>query len=161
MKRSLVMVSSLLLSLPCAAAPSAKTTAKANAKPAAKAAPQNAAAKPAVTEAKAPAPATPDPWANKKDLFVAPVIKPSTKVNLGRVERYKLPNGMSVIVVPRHQVPAIDVSLLVRGAGDTANPLDKSGLAQFTASMLRKGTVKRTSDQIAQAIDFVGGELNA
>ena len=116
MKRSLVMVSSLLLSLPCAAAPTAKATPKATV--AAKPMAQKAAVQAVATQAKAPAAATPDPWANKKDLFVAPVIKPSTKVNLGRVERYKLPNGMSVIVVPRHQVPAIDVTLLVRGAGD-------------------------------------------
>jgi zinc protease len=57
-------------------------------------------------------------------------------------------------------VPAIDVTLAVRG-GAASDPLDKSGLAQFTAGMLRKGTEKRTSDQISQAIDSVGGVLDA
>lgn len=157
MKRSLVMVSSLFLALPCAAAPAVKTAPKAHpavAQKAVKAAPVEKAPAKASADAE-------DPWANKKDLFVPPVIKPSTKVNLGRVERYKLPNGLSVIVVPRHEVPSVDVTMLVRGAGTDSNPLDKSGLADFTASMLRKGTAKRSADQIAQAIDFAGGSLDA
>ena len=56
--------------------------------------------------------------------------------------------------------PAVDVTLAVK-AGGNADPIDKSGLAQFIASMLRKGTQKRTADQIAEPIDFVGGELDA
>ncbi|HZS35419.1 MAG TPA: insulinase family protein [Polyangia bacterium] len=101
-----------------------------------------------------------DPWADRTDLFVAPTVTPTTKVNLGAVERFTLPNGLQVIVVPRREVPVINLTLALR-VGHSADPLDRSGLAQFTASMLRKGTDKRTSDQIAQAIDFVGGELEA
>lgn len=102
----------------------------------------------------------PDPWAGRTDLFVPPTIKPTTKVNLGPVTRTTLPNGMLLIVVPRHQVPSVDVTLAVK-VPDTAEPIDKTGLAQFTAAMLRKGTKKRTADQISDAVDFVGASLGA
>jgi zinc protease len=135
-KRAVISVI-LAIALPCAAQP-----------------------KPAPAPQPKPAPAAqPDPWAGKSDLFSLPTVTPTTQVNLGAVQRFVLPNGIKVIAVPRPSVPAVDVTLVVK-AGDNESPLDKAGLAQFTASMLRKGTQKRTSDQIATAIDFVGGELD-
>ena len=107
-----------------------------------------------------PAAAAPvDPWKDKPDLFGVPSIPPTTKVDLGAVQRFVMPNGIKVIAVPRPSVPAVSVTLVVK-VGNLAAPLDRAGLAQFTANMLRKGTQKRTSDQIATAIDFVGGDLD-
>jgi zinc protease len=101
-----------------------------------------------------------DPWEGRADLWKPPAIKPSTKVSLGQVERFTLPNGLKVVVVPRKSVPSVDITLALR-VGEGANPIDKSGVAQFTAMMLRKGTERRTADQISEAIDFVGGSLEA
>jgi zinc protease len=101
-----------------------------------------------------------DPWADRADLFVPPTVAPHADVKLGTVDRFRMPNGMEVIVVPRPSVPSVDVVLAVK-AGSAADPLEQAGLAQFTASMLRKGTPHRTSDQIAETIDRVGGELEA
>ena len=47
------------------------------------------------------APGTDDPWAGRTDLLQPPPFKPSTRVDLGKVVRYRLPNGLQVIVVPR------------------------------------------------------------
>ena len=111
----------------------------------------------------APHPASkdePDPWAGRTDLFLPPNLTPTTKVNVGQLIRSTTTNGMLLITVPRHAVPSVDVTLAVR-VPDTAEPIDKTGLAQFVATMLRKGTQKRTADQISDAIDFVGGSLGA
>jgi zinc protease len=117
-----------------------------------------AAAKPAAQGgAKKGAPA--DPWAGRKDLFVAPVITPSTNVDLGKVSRASLPNGLGLILIPRPAIPTFDIAIVVR-AGDAMAPVEKSGLARFVADMLRKGTKTRTADQIAEEIDFVGGDLS-
>ncbi|MDB4966841.1 MAG: peptidase domain protein [Myxococcales bacterium] len=102
----------------------------------------------------------PNPWAGRGDLYVPPNMTPTTKVNLGQVGRATLPSGMMLISVPRHQIPAVDVTLAVR-TPDTAEPTDKTGVAQFVATMLRKGTQRRTADQISDAIDFVGGAISA
>src|SRR5207302_453909 len=88
-------------------------------------------------------PVVPDPWKESKELYVLPGITPTTKVELGAVQRFVLPNGIQVIAVPRPSVPAVAVTLVVK-VGNLAAPLDKAGLAQFTAGMLRKGTQKRT-----------------
>lgn len=114
-----------------------------------------AVAKPAVKKG----PAAADPWAGKKDLFTAPVITPSTAVDLGKVARMSLPNGLGVMLIPRPAIPTFDMAVVVR-AGDVMAPVEKSGLAKFVADMLRKGTKTRSADQIAEEIDFVGGDLS-
>jgi zinc protease len=111
------------------------------------------------TGTKAPAPGN-DPWAGRTDLFVLPPMKATTKVQLGALSRSTTGNGIELIVVPRRTIPSVEVTLALR-LPETAEPLDKSGLASFTAQMLRKGTKKRTADQISEAIDFVGGSLGA
>src|SRR6185312_15754802 len=118
-------------------------------------APSGAAATPKTTP-----PAEPDPWKGRNDLFIPPNLHPTTKVNVGAVSRSTTPNGMLLITVPRHQIPSVDVTLAVR-VPDTAEPIDKTGLAQMVASMLRKGTQKRTADQISDAVDFVGANVGA
>lgn len=102
----------------------------------------------------------PDPWAGRADLFVPPAITPTTKVNLGPLGRATLPNGILMLTVPRRQLPSVEVTLAIR-LPETAEPIDKTGVAQFVAAMLRKGTQKRSADQISEAIDFVGGSLGA
>jgi zinc protease len=105
---------------------------------------------------KAPA----DPWKGRTDLYSIPSLTPTTQVSLGQVERFTLPNGLSVLVVPRNNVPSIEYFLAVKAGGDN-DPLAQVGVSQFTASMLRKGTAKRSADQIADAIDSIGGDLDA
>ncbi len=71
-----------------------------------------------------------------------------------------LANGARVIVVENHEQPYVSVNLRIRN-GDASDPSGESGLAQMTADLLDKGTKTRSAKQIAEAIDFVGGTLNA
>ncbi|HWE29197.1 MAG TPA: insulinase family protein, partial [Polyangia bacterium] len=113
-----------------------------------------------VPQAAPPKTIEPDPWANRSDLFVPPSFQPTTKVTLGAVSRSTTANGMQLVVVPRKQLPAVEVTLAVR-VPETAEPLDRAGVAEFMAEMLRKGAGKRTADQLSDAIDFVGGDIGA
>lgn len=70
-----------------------------------------------------------------------------------------LANGARVIVVPNHEQPVVSVSLTVRG-GSAADPEGMPGVAAFTADLLTKGTTTRDAKQIAEEIDFVGGQLS-
>src|ERR1700742_3380015 len=101
------------------------------------------------TGTKTVAPQTPttvaaDPWANRTDLFVPPMLQPTTKVTLGAVSRSTTGNGMQIVVVPRKQLPAVEVTLAIR-VPETAEPLDRTGVADFMAQMLRQGAGKRTA----------------
>jgi zinc protease len=65
-----------------------------------------------------------------------------------------------VLHVPKAGLPLVSASLIVR-AGQSANPLDKAGLASFAAAMLQEGTTTRTSQQLADQIANLGVQLSA
>ena len=67
-------------------------------------------------------------------------------------------NGMTVLVVEQHFLPIVEIHALIK-AGSAQDPPDKAGLANLTASLLEEGTATRSSKQLAEQIDFVGGSL--
>ena len=69
-----------------------------------------------------------------------------------------LPNGMQVVVVLHHEQPAVSIRLLVR-TGAAQDPRGKGGVANLTAALLDQGTTTRSAQQIADQIDFIGGDL--
>jgi zinc protease len=72
-----------------------------------------------------------------------------------------LANGIRVFVISSPAMPAISVRLLLTSAGSVNDPKAKPGIAAMTAALLNQGTAKRNAQQIAEAIDFVGGSLSA
>ncbi|HXH07749.1 MAG TPA: pitrilysin family protein, partial [Vicinamibacterales bacterium] len=60
--------------------------------------------------------------------------------------------------VLHHEQPAVSFRLLVR-AGAAQDPPDKPGVATLVAALLDQGTTTRSAEQIATAIDSVGGAL--
>jgi len=76
------------------------------------------------------------------------------------LEREQLDNGLTLLVVERHNLPVVMVTLGIK-AGSLVEPEEKSGLANLTAALLTEGTAKRTSRQISEEIEFVGGSLGA
>jgi predicted Zn-dependent peptidase len=72
-----------------------------------------------------------------------------------------LANGLHVFVIPGGKQPAVSIRLVVPSAGTSRDPLGKPGVAAMSASLLTDGTATRSAQQIAEAIDFVGGTLSA
>ena len=71
-----------------------------------------------------------------------------------------LPNGINVLVIENAKIPAVSVRLVFKNAGSTFDG-SKYGLSSLTAELLTKGTTHRDATQIAEEIDFIGGNLNA
>ncbi len=69
-------------------------------------------------------------------------------------------SGMTVLFLEQHFLPTVEIHALVK-VGSAQDPPDKAGLANLVASLLDEGTLTRTSRQIAEQIDFVGGSLEA
>jgi zinc protease len=69
-----------------------------------------------------------------------------------------LPNGLSVVIVPHTEQPMVSLRLLVR-AGAAQDPPGKHGVAAMVAALLDQGTTTRTAQQVADTIDFAGGDL--
>jgi len=89
----------------------------------------------------------------------APVDSHVLRVQLPKVRKYKLANGLTVLVIERHRLPTVDFMLWIK-PGSLGDPPGLPGLANFTAQMLLEGTTHRTSLQIANSIDRVGATLN-
>ncbi len=90
----------------------------------------------------------------------APVNKEVLQVKLPRPVEKKLSNGLTVLVIPRHKLPTIDMEMWVK-AGSLYDPKDLPGLAKFTADMLKEGTAKRSSAQFAAEADELGANITA
>jgi len=71
-----------------------------------------------------------------------------------------LPNGMTLLLVENHEQPSLTVSLSFR-AGTAYDPAGKEGLSDIVSELLTKGTPTRDAEQIAAAIEGVGGSLSA
>jgi zinc protease len=74
--------------------------------------------------------------------------------------REVLPNGIVLLVAERPGVPIVAVRVFTR-AGASFEPRDRAGLANLTGALLTRGTAKHTGPQIDEAIEFVGGGLEA
>src|SRR4029078_12953356 len=72
--------------------------------------------------------------------------------------KFVTPNGMTILVLEQHFLPIVEVHALVK-SGSAQDPPDKAGLANLVASLLDEGTTCRSSKQLAEQIDFVGGAL--
>ena len=85
---------------------------------------------------------------------------PARNVNFPPYQIQTLLNGLQVIAVLHHEQPAVSMRLLFR-AGSAADPKGKTGLAHVTASLLDQGTSTTSASQFNDAIDFIGGAVNA
>jgi len=72
----------------------------------------------------------------------------------------KLKNGARVLVVENHALPLVAIDIAIPVGADVV-PLDKTGLDAFTAMMLKEGTTKRSSLELAEAIDDLALNLSS
>ena len=100
------------------------------------------------------------PLSQVQRLNRAPVNKEILRVQLPRPDVQTLPNGLRLVLQEDHKLPTIAFTMWIR-PGQLADPADLPGLASFTAEMLREGTQRRTSAQIAQEVDQLGATLDA
>lgn len=89
-----------------------------------------------------------------------PVLGPPPALVLPPVVERRLPNGLRLLIVPRHTLPLVDFVLVAR-AGPEADPPDQPGLATLTADMLVRGTTQRSAIDIASQRATLGISLNA
>jgi predicted Zn-dependent peptidase len=79
-------------------------------------------------------------------------------LRLPPVEIRDLDNGLQVNTIVADQLPVVYATLVVRSGGES-DPAKLPGLSGLVAQMLKEGTTKRTSAQIAEEIEFLGADL--
>jgi zinc protease len=81
-------------------------------------------------------------------------------LNLPAIQKRQLSNGVPVWIVELHKVPVVQVNLVVF-SGTADDPPGKFGVASLTAAMLDEGAGTRSALEIADAVDFLGADLEA
>ena len=100
------------------------------------------------------------PLLAQADRSHPPKPGPVKPLKLPRVERLKLSNGIGVVLVGMHEVPVVEVILVLR-AGAVTDPAGREGLAAMTADMLDEGAGGKDALALADAIDFLGATVGA
>lgn len=92
------------------------------------------------------------------DRSKPPVPGPAPGLRLPPIQKQTLSNGLPVWIVEMHEVPMVDVSLIIR-SGAAADPAGQFGVAHFTAAMLDEGAGSLDALALADAIDMLGASL--
>ncbi len=93
------------------------------------------------------------------DRTAPPPVGPAPTVELPRVIRHRLSNGLDVVLVEKHDLPVVDLRVVVR-TGAAADLPVRAGRASLTADMLDEGTRGYDALTLADAIDHLGAELD-
>jgi len=75
-------------------------------------------------------------------------------------KHYQLDNGIRIILENIPHFRSVSIGIWFK-AGSAYERQEENGLSHFIEHMLFKGTKERTAKQIAEAMDSVGGQLNA
>ncbi|MBX6364046.1 MAG: insulinase family protein [Gemmatimonadetes bacterium] len=89
-----------------------------------------------------------------------PELGPPPSLRLPPVETRTLSNGLTLYIVEQHELPLVDLVLLVK-SGSEADPAGRAGLATLVADMLMEGTTSRTGLEVADQAAYLGIELDA
>lgn len=76
------------------------------------------------------------------------------------IQRFELENGLRLLVKESHRLPFVEFRAAFRG-GVLAETARNQGVSQLMGKMLLKGTRRRTADEIALAIESVGGSIDS
>lgn len=81
-------------------------------------------------------------------------------VRLPPFERATLANGTEVLLMEKHDTPLVSLAAMIPG-GALGDAPGKEGTASLFADLIQKGAGKRDAAQFAEAVESVGGALNA
>jgi len=95
------------------------------------------------------------------DRTKIPAPGPSPVLHVPVWTKTQLSNGATLIVSERHSLPLISFTITFVGGSNQFEPVDKRGIAAMTSSMLAEGTAAKTGDQISDALQLLGTNVNA
>src|SRR5580700_7032150 len=92
------------------------------------------------------------------DRTKPPETPPIPSYKLPPISTVALPNGLTVILIQDSRFPLVTARLNFP-AGSKFDPKDMPGLSEAVATLLIEGTKTRTSRQISEEADAIGGSL--
>jgi predicted Zn-dependent peptidase len=94
------------------------------------------------------------------DRAAIPTAGKTPELHVPSWSKLSLANGANLVVSERHGLPLVYVSINFVGGGAQFEPTDKTGLVNFESSMMLEGTSTRTGDQLSEAMQDLGSNVN-
>lgn len=94
------------------------------------------------------------------DMAKPPAVGPVKAYAPPASQADQLPNGLKMVVIEDHRFPLVTVRMALRAGVSRLAP-EQAGLASAEADLLTEGTATRSSLEIAQAADALGGAIGA
>ncbi|HMI04524.1 MAG TPA: pitrilysin family protein [Pedobacter sp.] len=95
--------------------------------------------------------------AQKLDRSQKPKPGPAPTITFADPVIYKLPNGITVLVVENHKLPKVSASYSIDAGPITEGA--KAGVIGLLGGMLNEGTTTKTKAQFDEAVDQMGAEV--
>ncbi|MDQ3020605.1 MAG: insulinase family protein [Bacteroidota bacterium] len=106
-----------------------------------------------------------------KDITEAEILDRSKPPKAGKPKDINFPkffeakteNGITVLVIEDKRLPLVTTRFVFKSGSylDYFLGKNKSGLASMTSELLTKGTNRRSATQIAEEVDYLGGNLSS
>lgn len=88
-----------------------------------------------------------------------PAGAPPKPFRLPHFEKFTLPNGLQVTMVPYGAIPKVAISVAVR-SGTINESAQQTWLADLTGQLMKEGTTSKTSEQVAEQAASMGGSID-
>jgi len=98
-------------------------------------------------------------FAQQFDRSQVPALDQPPVLKLPALERGSLPNGVTLQLVQQHELPLVQVTLVITGG--TKLDAKQPGLASFTTRMLTEGAGTRDANALQGELAFLGAQLFA
>jgi zinc protease len=89
-----------------------------------------------------------------------PAVASAVPLSLPPLQRATLSNGLKVVLAERHEVPVVQLSMIV-DAGHAADSVAKPGTSNLALAMISEGTKTRDALQISARAEALGAEIGA
>ncbi|ABG39891.1 peptidase M16-like protein [Paraglaciecola sp. T6c] len=92
------------------------------------------------------------------DRSVQPPAGPSPVVSVPDFDEQRFENGLTLVSLTTDETPTVSISFNMEG-GPLLDPIDKAGLASFTAQMMNETTKGFTNEEMANQLALLGSSI--
>ena len=92
------------------------------------------------------------------DRSIEPPYHGKPELSIPEIWDARMPSGMKIMGITNKEVPVVQFSLEIKGGQLLESP-SKAGISNMLASIMTKGTAKRTPAELEEAIELLGASI--
>ncbi|MGY0579564.1 MAG: M16 family metallopeptidase [Paraglaciecola chathamensis] len=92
------------------------------------------------------------------DRSLVPPVGPSPVVSVPNFDQQTFDNGLTLVTLDSEETPTVSISFNMEG-GPLLDPIEKAGLASFTAQMMNETTQGFSNEEMANQLALLGSSI--